>query len=420
MNLFALPFYKDVANQYRYGSCSGAATVLMSAPNRFLPFLVQRPATGQGLDCVLVYDADTGQKVRTIQPRDFPYQAFTDGVFDYYLYFGSPITGLNLACGKYYIEVKDYFSEVFRVVLSTANLLKIEWSNKTDIANIPYSFGFAQRLWLDTALGEPKFEYEEEGEEDGNKVFVPLAHRLAKGYNFDTLPLPAFLIDVLQSLPLHDTVNIGTELNVREFKMSQTWSKDVCTAIASAEFSEQPVLSANCTTPLGLKPIDVSAYVPKPWVCGVDDPNLSVEEPTGNVRCVQADVATLYRSAEIRELVYRDNCGAGFDAGAVTYIVLEGHIVDSTNQGDVDRRARLYFDANKQAYANANAQCVPQGSQVVVNCQYDDNGCFTGVMTDGNGNQVYDNGDGRCAQCYTATGNIPFGGSTICPQPVCQ
>jgi hypothetical protein len=387
MNLLVLPFYKDIASQVAHGRCGNYPTAVISPPDRFLPFVLRRPATGQGLDCVRVIDFATGRLFKTIQPADFPCTVYTDRVWDYYTYFGNVLAGLNMPCGLFYLEVKDYVSEVFEVRTNMVGLLRIEWGNASNIAQIPYSQGFLQRMYLDTKLAEPDYKHDEDGNEDGDKVFVALQHRLTKTYKAETLPLPEFLVDVLSSLAIHSIVNVDNKLSVDETGLAiGSWSSDSCAALTTLSFSERPVTAQRCATDDGLELVDTSDYEPKPWLCNDDSNKEPFWENTGETRCVTSDA--VYRSSAISELVTRTNCADGETPGQVIYTLQAGYSVSVNNQKEADDEARKYFDANKDAYANKNAECF-EAAPVEVNRSpiYEATGCFSGRMNE-NGQEV--------------------------------
>lgn len=364
MNLHALPFYATRAEQLQRGPCRAYATQLASPADRFLPFVVKRPATGQGLDCILVYQTATDTVIATVLPAQVAVDVYTDGVNDYYVYFGGLITGLALPCDSYYLDVKGSFSEVFRVSDNTASLLKIEWRNTTDLAGLPYTAGFLQRLYLDAAIGEPDYKYTEEGEKDGNGEFVPLSRMLVKNWIFDTQLIPEFLLDVIQSLTLHDDVRIGRQQNAVGIKVKvAATTADACASTAQVEFSEPVVLAASCASPTGWAPVDTTGYAPKPWLCGTES-DAPFWENTGAVRCVT--VAQAFSSAAITEDVPATNCPGGTTAQPVSYTLAAGFYVSPVSQPDADAQARAYFDSTKQAYANANAVCTQFTQQVGV------------------------------------------------------
>lgn len=356
MNLLALPFYASRASQLHRSRCREYGTQLVAPPNRFLPFLVAKPATGQGLDCVIVFNADTDTIVTTILPASVAVSVYTDGTTDYYIYYGSLVTGLALACGRYFLDVKGYFSEVFTVVDNADSLLKIEWKNSADIAGLPYSLGFMQRLYLDAAVSTPSYPYREEGEKDGSGEFVALSRTLTKTWNFDTRLLPEFLLDVLQSLTLHDAVTIGAHPAVINLKGKVTASTaDECASIAQIEFSDPPINASHCAPPLTWLPVDTREYVPKPWLCSIVATSAPFWENTGTVRCVVT--ATSFTSVAITEMVTANNCPPNTTSQPVSYTLGAGFYVSPASQIDADTQARAYFDATKQAFANNNSIC---------------------------------------------------------------
>lgn len=356
MNLLALPFYASRAGQLHRSRCREYGTQLVTQPSRFLPFMVAKPATGQGLDCILVYNATTDALVATVLPANVAVSVYTDGTTDYYIYYGTLITGLALACGRYYLDVKGYISEAFAVADNVDNLLKIEWKNSADIGGLPYSLGFMQRLYLDAAVSAPSYPYREEGEKDGAGEFVALSRTLAKTWNFDTRLIPEFLLDVLQSLTLHDSVTIGAHPAAVNLKGKVTASTaDECASIAQIEFSDPPVNASHCAPPLAWLPVNTAGYVPKPWLCGAASTTAPFWENTGRTRCVE--VAAGFSSVAISQQVSANNCPPNTTSQPVTYTLAAGFYVSPFSQLDADRNAAEYFNSTSQAYANANSIC---------------------------------------------------------------
>lgn len=67
-------------------------------------------------------------------------------------------------------------------------------------------------------------------------------------------------------------------------------------------------------------------------------------------------------SVAISETVYRNDCTSGVST-AVVYAIPAG-MFKGTSQSEADAKAREYFNANKQAYAQANATCVTKSVRV--------------------------------------------------------
>jgi len=77
---------------------------------------------------------------------------------------------------------------------------------------------------------EPTFPYREQGQENGNGVFIPTWQRQDKIYQIRTKLLPQYLVDVLHRLKLHDTITLidtlGDEYTVQEIDVEHEWQFD--------------------------------------------------------------------------------------------------------------------------------------------------------------------------------------------------
>lgn len=64
-----------------------------------------------------------------------------------------------------------------------------------------------------------------------------------------------------------------------------------------------------------------------------------------------------YLSNQISEEVQRNNCGTGFVGSDVLYILPYGAFTSTVSQADADTQARIFYDNNKQQYANDHGTC---------------------------------------------------------------
>lgn len=74
---------------------------------------------------------------------------------------------------------------------------------------------------------------------------------------------------------------------------------------------------------------------------------------------VYPDVFTYY-SQPISESITRNNCAVGYNGSQVIYSILAGAYTSQISQDAANAIAQLYFDTNKQAYANLNGICTLQ------------------------------------------------------------
>ena len=125
---------------------------------------------------------------------------------------------------------------------------------------------------------------------------------------------------------------------------------------------------------------------------------------------------TTFRSAEIRETVYRDDCPNGQFPNGVVYVIAEGYNVSLISQQDADRVARNVFDVNKQAFANQNDTCsAPSGGGGnSFECVMSTEGCWTGlIIRPGEVAGTFYTTQAEYNQCYVLYGNQ--GPRFVCP-----
>jgi hypothetical protein len=103
-----------------------------------------------------------------------------------------------------------------------------------------------------------------------------------------------------------------------------------------------------------IKQIDVNPNSPTfgefRWVDGGYDPDTC---PLPRV--------PVYSNQEIQDLVFRNDCGVGYDGGSVFYTIPAGMFSSTVSQADANLLATIYFNNTKQNFANANASCIYVG-----------------------------------------------------------
>ena len=120
-------------------------------------------------------------------------------------------------------------SEVSVIRNYSEDYLTINFQSSCDLGDLDYT-DFDQSLWLETEAMEPTFPYREQGQENGNGVFIPTWQRQDKIYQIRTKLLPQYLVDVLHRLKLHDTITLidtlGDEYTVQEIDVEHEWQFD--------------------------------------------------------------------------------------------------------------------------------------------------------------------------------------------------
>lgn len=137
------------------------------------------------------------------------------------------------------------------------NYLKIEYSNSCDLGNVYYQAGFENIIYLDTQIGAPEYQYEEEGEENGDGVLVKTFQKLQKVYKFE-VQVPEYMADALMFMALHDVITLSYTnglytASIRNVIVNVTWDEDTnsCMALVEVKFQQDDqVLKDNCCTNL--------------------------------------------------------------------------------------------------------------------------------------------------------------------------
>lgn len=157
---------------------------------------------------------------------------FNRGADDYFIYCGTEMSS-KLPIGDYYSIMEDeggnlYYSEVITIedfVPEKSPYLLFEWWNTCDLKDviyhsvIQYGLGcsYINKLYLpDGVLTRPTYPFKEEGKEDGNATFTPTFQKMDKTVSLIAGRCPEFIIDSLNTVRLHDTIQYKKPLRCKQ------------------------------------------------------------------------------------------------------------------------------------------------------------------------------------------------------------
>lgn len=246
-NLSCIPFYTSLEEQdYRKWYAYGEKYIFKVPNNYLIPFFFVIPFAGTWtVSRVLAYKCDGLFVDITTAMRDnfLVVQAFD--TYTEIIYLADPTTSLDLAKGEWYLAItvsnssknKTYYSDIFFVdSLSSIeqDCVELYWFNKDALECsgivVPYGMewggdDFANRVYLPTDIGTPKYAFTEEGEER-NGYFFPTKQISEKVYNMNFIA-PEYLCDVMRLIRMADVVRITDKLgrvyNVEQFEMDVNW-----------------------------------------------------------------------------------------------------------------------------------------------------------------------------------------------------
>jgi hypothetical protein len=150
--------------------------------------------------------------------------------------------------GRYYLvmTLSDntmLFSDVFTLIGDTSGYLMIQWWDNSDLVmdgcRIVYSTGYRNTLWIQSQLGKPDYEFEEEGEtRDG--YFFPEKMISQKRYKCHMMA-SEYLCDVMRFIRLSDFIFILDQNSVMyqcdTFLFTPEWQEQGDLASVEIEFT---------------------------------------------------------------------------------------------------------------------------------------------------------------------------------------
>ncbi len=267
-NLSPLPFYRSIDEQYHRLPYTFGAVYPLIAPQRvLLPFQIMfdRHGTNEAPVAITV-------KVQMWNMDGTLYADLTSAMMEIGLSVqhtdnltvllypaNMPLSVNDMPQGRYYLTASvrysddnttdTRYSEVFTVVGNLHGYTKIEWWDRQnavfDAGIIVYErTGYKNRLYMDTEICRPEYQFDEEGE-DRDGYFFPEKQISEKTYRF-TLLLPEFLCDVMRLARLSDYVEItdryGRVYRCDTFLMTVDWSGNADVATVECEFETDTVV----------------------------------------------------------------------------------------------------------------------------------------------------------------------------------
>lgn len=258
-NISPLPFYDNIALQnHRKDYAFGQVYPLITYKNMLLPFQVVL-SDGTGVKSVKLFDFNTGASTditASIKENGLTLKSYNG--FKLLKYPGTlPIAEIKHE-GLYYlaIEIKVLssikneviFSDVFTVTNRVDDYLIIEYYNSYnfELKNgiVDFSDNFKFKCYLNTQIGKPEYDFEEEATERMGYTFIE-SQVSKKIYKF-TFLAPEYLCDALRIVRLCENKQIISKLqtyDVSTFSMEPEWEDQGDLASVECEFETDTVVA---------------------------------------------------------------------------------------------------------------------------------------------------------------------------------
>ena len=249
-----LPFYDNIALQnHRKDYAFGQIYPLITHSNLLLPFQVIL-SKGTSIEEIRLYNFNNGTYV------DITNSLLENGItikdyntFSILKYPGTlPIVEIDQE-GLYYLVIKiaDFgviYSDVFTVTNNIDKYLLLEYYNSYNFefknGIVDFSDNFKFKCFLDTQIGKPDYDFEEEVTERLGYTFVE-SQVSKKIYRF-TFVAPEYLCDALRIVRLCENKQITSKLQTYEpisFNMMPKWEDQGDLAAVECEFETDTVIA---------------------------------------------------------------------------------------------------------------------------------------------------------------------------------
>ena len=255
-NLSVLPFYENSAElnnerTYAYGEVYPLYTPLGSVP----PFQIIKGHNSETIANVYLrkYGENTQADItQALEDGGLTIARYATSGYDVIIYPSVAPANITQDEGRYQLIVTmsgggTYYSDYFVAVADMSAYLQIQWWDIADLVmdgtRIVYGDGFKNTLWLNTQLGKPEYDFQEEGEtRDG--YFYPEKMVSEKKYKCVILA-PEYLCDVMRFIRMSDYVVIkdryGHRYRCDTFLCTPKWETQGDLASVEIEFTCETV-----------------------------------------------------------------------------------------------------------------------------------------------------------------------------------
>ena len=257
-NISPLPFYNDIAMQnHRKDYAFGQIYPLITYMNMLLPFqFIVNAKKGEieSIDGILLHNYNTGEVInitKSLVENGFELKRYEE--FSLIKYPGTlPIVEIKHE-GLYYLEIQlevagSIYSDIFTVTNKIDDYLLIEYRNSYnfELKNgiVDFSDNFKFRCYLNTQVGKPEYDFEEEATERMGYSFIE-SQVSKKIYKF-TFVAPEYLCDALRIVRLCEDKKITSKKQVYDlttFNMEPEWEDQGDLASVECEFETDTVIA---------------------------------------------------------------------------------------------------------------------------------------------------------------------------------
>lgn len=248
-NLQVLPFYDSLEKQHhRKPYTFGQAYPLIASTSSILPFQVTLDLESNNevsfFMAAIVYLDNPAMLQPITQEFLSGSTILPDNSSGKSIVTWSAPTLLSLQQGLAYLSIVDrsgtsYYSEVFCLVDDLSKYIRLDWWDNDDEGNP----GFIHTVYIDSMVGRPKYELDEEGTDRDGYFFVE--KQISKKIHKFSFVAPEYLCDALRVVPMADNIQItfnGDTYNCDRIVIEPEWEEQGDLASVEVEFTTGTVV----------------------------------------------------------------------------------------------------------------------------------------------------------------------------------
>ncbi|NQU52434.1 MAG: hypothetical protein HQ522_07830 [Bacteroidetes bacterium] len=254
-NLSPLPFYTDLSKQnHRKDYAFGEIFCLATPDRKILPFQIIRTHRTNAITSALLKNM-SGVTILSIitemNATGLVVNQYTADGYDVIVYPGILPMAITTPEGQYYLQLSDgvetWYSDVFTIIRTLDNFLKIEYYDSESLAfqggRVDFTNLFKFHIYLNTQLGRPEYPFEEQVENRGGYTFAEI-QTSEKTFKFNFVA-PEYLLDAMRLIRMMDFVTVtnkADEYSVDTFLITPKWEAGGYLASVEAEFQCDTVI----------------------------------------------------------------------------------------------------------------------------------------------------------------------------------
>lgn len=249
-----------------------------------LPPLGEEPDLTYAKECIRIKTCK-GVTVASVTMEQAGVKLLKDSNSYYLIYDGSRIPDIKLECGECYrLKIAGYFSEPFYITNTPQEKLRIEFSNKFQLGDVPYQAEFTQALLVDGEICSLDAELFENRKSENNGKETISYQRLTYRKGMSIHSAPDYIAQLIGAAGIHDTFTVfhkGEEITTLKKRVKSDLVQNGCCDYdieVNLPLRDIEIIGGNCQTDVDTTLTEVEIPDDLPDSCTIDEDWIATDE----------------------------------------------------------------------------------------------------------------------------------------------